>query len=94
MDLLGCDFYKVPVFNFEFVDVDNEQYLEFTTKHGQKLTKPYKGEIQDNEELKANEIRYVRKGKWIVGTEHLFDYGKWNTCRVTYTEAPVKLQGC
>lgn len=75
-NLLGCDFYKVPVFDFEFVDIDTDKYLEFTDRHGRTLTKPYNGKIQDNEELKESQIRYVRCGKWIVGTEHIFDYGK------------------
>ena len=75
-DYLACDFYKVPVFVFEFVDIDTEKYLEFTDKNGRTLTKPYKGEIQDNEELKQNQYRYVRTGSWIIGTDHLFDYGK------------------
>ncbi len=75
-DYLACDFYKVPVFVFEFVDIDTENYIEFTDKHDRTLTKPYKGEIQDNEELKSSQIRYVRGGSWIVGTEHIFDWGK------------------
>lgn len=75
-DYLSCDFYKVPVLVFDFVDIDTKSTLEFTDKHGNSLTKPYKGEIQDNEKLKQSEIRYVRTGSWIVGTEHIFDYGK------------------
>jgi hypothetical protein len=75
-NLLGCDFYKVPVFDFEFVDIDTDKYLEFTDKHGRPLTKPYNGKIQDNEELRESQIRYVRCGKWIIGTEHIYDYGK------------------
>ena len=76
LDYLGCDFYKIPVFNFEFIDIDTEQYIEFTDKHGRLLTKSYNGKIQDNEELKQSQLRYVRAGKWIVGTEHIFDWGK------------------
>lgn len=76
MDMLGCDFYKVPVFKFEFVDIDTDRYVEFTDKHGNLRSKPYRGEIQENEELKASEIRYVRKGSWISGTDHIFDYGR------------------
>ncbi len=76
IDILGFDFYKVPVFNFEFVDIDTESVLEFLDKNGRTLTKPYNGEIQDNEELISTEIRYVRQGSWVVGTNHIFDYGK------------------
>src|SRR5690606_35312509 len=45
-------------------------------KNGRTLTKPYKGEIQDNEELKQKQYRYVRTGSCIIGTDHRFDYGK------------------
>lgn len=72
----GFDFYKVPVFNFEFVDIDNEQYIEFLNNHGQVRTKKYNREIQDNEQLKSVDRRTVRTGKWIVGTDHLFDIGE------------------
>jgi hypothetical protein len=74
--VFGFDFYKVPVFSFEFIDIDNEPYLRFENKQGRTITKPYNGTIQDNEELKSHERRLVRQGKWIVGTQHLFDYGE------------------
>ncbi|RPH73450.1 hypothetical protein EHM76_05305, partial [bacterium] len=63
----GFDFYKVPVFRFEFIDIDNEQYIEFEN-HGRVGTKKYNGTIQDNEVLKSSERRLVRQGRWIVGT--------------------------
>ena len=72
----GFDFYKVPEFNFEFVDIDNEQYVEFVNNYGQLRTKKYSQEIQDNEQLKSTDRRTVRTGKWIVGTEHLYDIGE------------------
>ena len=75
-NVYGFDFYKVPVFNFEFIDIDNEPYIQFKNPQGRTLTKPYNGNIQDNEQLKSHERRLVRQGKWIVGTEHLFDCGE------------------
>lgn len=72
---LGFDFYKVPVFTYEFIDIDNEQYVAFTDRFGDSRTKPYRGELQDNEELRQDQDRYVRQGKWIVGTQHIYDYG-------------------
>ena len=72
----GFDFYKVPIFYSEFKDVDNEYYLTFKDKHGNPRTKRYVDTIQDNEELKKDEIRYVRQTSWIPGTDHLFDWGK------------------
>jgi hypothetical protein len=71
----GFDFYKVPVFCFEFLDVDNEKYIQVENKFGTTINKTYNGEIQDNEKLKEHELRVVRQGKWIVGTQHLFDIG-------------------
>ena len=73
---LGFDFYKIPVLNFEFLDIDNEKYIETHNSVGQKRTKPYNDKLQENEELKEHQYRYVREGKWIVGTHHLYDWGK------------------
>ena len=71
----GFDFYKVPVFDYEFVDIDNEQYIEFQN-HGRIGTKKYNGTIQDNEVLKSSERRLVREGKWIIGTSYNFEIGE------------------
>lgn len=71
----GFDFYKVPVFCFEFLDVDNEKYIQVENKYGTKINKTYEGKIQDNEKLQEHEIRLVRQGRWIVGTDKLFDIG-------------------
>lgn len=73
---LGFDAFKVPVFNCEWVDIDNEQYVEFLNSFGDKRTKKYNGQIQDNEELRDDQIRYVRKCSWVVGTDFVFDWGK------------------
>jgi hypothetical protein len=75
-NVYGFDFYKVPVFCFEFIDIDNEPYIQFENKQGRTITKPYNGTIQDNEQLKSHERRLVREAKWIVGTDYLFDYGE------------------
>jgi len=73
---LGCDFYKIPVFFCEFIDIDNEQYVEFKDKYGDKRTKSYNGKIQDNENLKVSEKRYKREVYWIPQTKHVWGYGK------------------
>lgn len=73
---LGCDSFKVPEFNCEWIDIDNEKYIKFTDKYDREKTKNYKGEIQDNETLMDNQIRYVRKCSWIVGTDYIYDWGK------------------
>lgn len=71
----GFDFYKIPVFEFEFIDLDNEEYLQVVNKYGNVVNKKYNGELQENEELKREQYRIVRQGKWVIGTQHLFDYG-------------------
>lgn len=76
IDIYGFDFYKIPVFNFEFIDIDNENYLSFSDRFGQNKEKAYKGEIQDGEKLETSQHRYVREGRWLVGTQYMFDYGK------------------
>lgn len=73
----GFDFYKVPIFCYEFKDIDNEKYIEYQ-RDGRdgSLEKPYKGEIQDGEKLKSYQRRYVRQAEWIIGTEYILEYGK------------------
>lgn len=71
---LGFDFYKVPIFRCEFVDVDNEKYYKHVTKNGRVFNKPVGN--KKVEEAYDNKIRYVRECTWIVGTQHLCDYGK------------------
>lgn len=73
---LGCDFFKIPVFFAEFVDIDNEQYVEFKDKQGRKRTKKYNGNLQENEQLKNNEKRYRRQVYWIPNTEYTWGWGK------------------
>ena len=73
---LGFDSFKIPEFQCEWIDIDNEQYLEFPDNFGNRKTKPYRGEIQENEQLMDDQKRYVRKCSWIVGTEYVYDWGK------------------
>lgn len=97
---LSCDFYKVPVLEFEFVDLDTENYLEFENKFGNKRTKPYNGELQENEELKKHQYRLVREGKWLVGTQIIFDHGtkeyiprdEFNKPRISYRGIKLNTQ--
>lgn len=72
----GFDSFKVPVFNCEWIDIDNEQYVEFKDKYERTKSKKYKGELQENEILMDNQIRYVRRCSWIVGTDFIYDWGK------------------
>jgi len=70
------DAFKIPVFSTEWIDIDNEQYLRFTDQFGRRREKEYRGEVHDDETLMDNQIRYVRKCSWVVGTDYVFDWGK------------------
>lgn len=72
----GFDSFKVPVFNCEWIDLDNERYVEFTDRYNRERTKNYNGNLQDNETLMDNQVRYVRRCSWIIGTDYIYDWGK------------------
>ena len=73
---LGFDSFKIPEFHCEWVDLDNEQYVTFEDRFGRDGYKTYKGELQENETLMDNQIRYVRKCTMIPGTDYIYDWGK------------------
>lgn len=73
---LGFDFYRVPVFRCEWIDVDNERYYKHVTENGRVFNKPVKDKDISDKEVFNNPIRYVREATWIPGTEYLTDYGK------------------
>ncbi len=73
---LGFDFYRVPVFRAEFIDVDNEKYYQHKTANGRTFNKPVKNKELKDTEIFNNPVRYVREGTWIAGTDYLCDYGK------------------
>ena len=75
-EYMGCDFYKVPELLFDFIDIDNENYIQFNDKFGKTRTKKYNDKLQENEELKSEQYRYVRTARWIIGSEHIYDWGR------------------
>lgn len=72
----GFDFYKIPVFRCEWIDVDNEKYYKHTTKNGRVFNKPLKNKDPEGLEVYDNRVRYVREGTWVVGTDLLCNIGK------------------
>ena len=74
--ILGFDFYRVPVFRCEFIDIDNERYYKHITKNGKVFNKPLKNKSPEGVEVFDNKIRYVREATWIPGTNHFTDFGK------------------
>ena len=73
---LGFDFYRVPMFRCEFIDIDNEKYYKHITKTGKTFNKPLKNKSPEGLEVFDNKIRYVREASWIPGTNYFTDFGK------------------
>jgi hypothetical protein len=73
---LGFDFYRVPAFRCEFIDIDNERYYKHVTKKGKTFNKPLKNKSPEGLEVFDNKIRYVREATWIPGTNYFTDFGK------------------
>lgn len=73
---LGFDFYKVPVFRCEWIDVDNEKYYKHESKNGRIFNKPLKNKDPEGLDVFDNKIRYVREATWIVGSQYLADTGR------------------
>jgi hypothetical protein len=73
---LGFDFYRIPAFRCEFIDIDNEKYYKHTTKNGKIFNKKLKSKSPEGLEVYDNKIRYVREATWIVGTNYFTDFGK------------------
>lgn len=72
----GFDFYKVNVFRFEFIDIDNEKYYKHTTEKGKVFNKPLNNKNPEGLDVYDSPKRYVREGTWIVGTKYMCQYGK------------------
>lgn len=72
----GFDFYRVPIFRVEWIDIDNEKYYKKTTGNGKTFNKPLKNKDPQGLDVYDRRIRYVREATWIPGTEFLTDYGK------------------
>lgn len=73
---LGFDFYRVPAFRCEFIDIDNEKYYTHITKNNKKFNKPLKNKSPEGLDVFDNKIRYVREATWIPGTNYLCNSGK------------------
>ena len=73
-----CGFFKVPVLDVEFIEVDvlSEDVL-YNTRYGTEQIREYKsGEsLSANKQYQATYKHRVYQAKWVVGTKILFDYG-------------------
>ncbi len=88
---------KVCVLDFEWIENDKEYIVKSTTKKGNKRS--YKGEygkVMDTEgkKTKVNMKRNRYRGKWIVGTTYVFDYGlDYDQQRPSQGEVNLTYQG-
>ena len=72
----GFDFYQIPVFRCEWIDIDNEKYYKHTTVNGKIYIKPLKNKNEEGLDVYDRPIRYVREATWVPGTKYLTDFGK------------------
>jgi len=70
------DDFLVPVLDFEFISVNADYYQKKSNNHGgffyEKRNTYTK---REDKEVTTKKMEYLYKGKWIIGTETLFDYG-------------------
>lgn len=73
------DFYRVPVYECEWIDSDTTRYLEWKSGQGKDRMKevPYDTDPKKfkKKEVTNHNTRVVYKCKWIIGTDKVFDYG-------------------
>ena len=75
----GYDTYKIPVFVGYWIDMDAEYTNVFVDSKGRKRIEPGKyGKVLDTDKKKTRikKDRFVYGGKWIIGTDKVFDEGK------------------
>jgi hypothetical protein len=73
----GYDHFRVCVFSYEWVDHSKEKRIRYKNKYGKIRWLPYKEgqKLGNREKLVTTAKRTLYQGNWIVGTEHVFDYG-------------------
>ena len=86
----GYDDYKVWVFEAEWIDTDTHKRLSYKGRHGrksyvpidfgEKVEQPSKRDLARGvvKEEKQVKVRQVYQCHWIVGSDHVFDYGPVN----------------
>lgn len=74
---LKCGFFKVPVVDVEWIDVDVEEDVIYTSKYGQKRIRKYeKGEqLSANKQYLPTKIHKVYQAKWVIGTDIIYEWG-------------------
>lgn len=76
----GYDFFKVNVFECEFVETDSKQKLYHKNEQG--VTKVIEQDLgtknkeNKNNNVKVTDYKYKYKCSWVVGSDYVFDFGK------------------
>lgn len=75
--LVSCGFFKVPVMDLEWIDVDVDKMVKYETSYGTKQIRPYQqGEkLSANKQYQETKIHKVYQCKWVVDTDILYDWG-------------------
>jgi hypothetical protein len=73
----GYDRFKIRVLDMEFFSVNETVYESRIDRRGNKIVARAKYEDRNKRKDKFKRVAYkvVYKGKWIIGTNHLFDHG-------------------
>ena len=73
------DFYRVPVYEVEWIDSNMSKYLKYKNRKGNDRIKPVEFDTDPKKftkkEVITNSTRIVYKCKWLIGTKKVFDYG-------------------
>lgn len=81
------DVFKVPVFECEWIDTDTSKKLYYSSKYGRKSILPLEFDSEVNEltekQKKAGATQEIKKifkrqpyqCSWVIGTDHVFDFG-------------------
>ena len=74
---LKCGFFKVPVMDVEFIDIEKIKNVKYTTSWGQEKIRDYtEGErLSSSKQYLETKIHKVYQAKWIIDTEIMYDWG-------------------
>lgn len=75
---LKCGFFKVPVMDVEWIDVEVERKVRYENRFGQQRVREYvHGEnLSANKQYEETKLHKVYQCKWIVDTDIIYDWGE------------------
>jgi hypothetical protein len=78
----GYDFYRVRVFDFEWIEMDGSQKMILTNQYGKSkvIEQDYGTTVKEDKDGKRKVVKDKQRNKyvgmWVVGTEYVFNHGK------------------